>query len=236
METFLLKSTCIDLLAPSPSTKTKTGSCLEFLLSYQSCPRMARSLPQVLTPASPASDLHLARVATAIAIERTPGLHKAPFSDPLALVLSLLSHRLIHTREKLDCDSRPSVPDSHPQPKWQCPQNQGEAAVHFGHKGALWIRAPSPPALTPALTKAVTPCTRGEASGHTSFGSSPSSSSPTACQGSGPHCPSGEDVVHACFRYSPSVKVTGHTQTAWGCSQRKTHLLDWNRLLFHWIS
>lgn len=162
METFLLKSTCIDLLAPSPSTKTKTGSCLEFLLSYQSCPRMARSLPQVLTPASSASDLHLARVATAIAIERTPGLHKAPFSDPLALVLSLLSHRLIHTREKLDCDSRPSVPDSHPQPKWQCPQNQGEAAVHFGHKGALWIRAPSPPALTPALTKAVTALAPGE--------------------------------------------------------------------------
>ena len=123
---------------------------------------MARSLPQVLTPASPASDLHLARVATAIAIERTPGLHKAAFSDPLALVLSLLSHRLIHTRKKLDCDSRPSAPDSHPQPKWQCPQNQGEAAVHFGHKGALWIRAPSPPALTPALTKAVTALAPGE--------------------------------------------------------------------------
>ena len=96
----------------------------------------------------PAADLHLARVATAIALEGSQGLHKAPFSDPLALVLSLLSHRLTHTREKLDGDSRPSAPDSHPQPKWQRPPNQGEAVVHFGHKGALWTRAPSPPALT----------------------------------------------------------------------------------------
>ena len=51
----------------------------------------------------------------------------------------------------------PQAPDSHPQPKWQPPLSQGEATIHFDYKGALWTRASAPPALIPALTKAVTP-------------------------------------------------------------------------------
>lgn len=56
----------------------------------------------------------------------------------------------------------PHAPDSHPQPKWQPPLSQGEATVNFDYKGALWTRAPAPPALIPALTKAVTSVAPGE--------------------------------------------------------------------------